>query len=56
MATIIFKIGDNLPSREGIWRTRDEIFGALMKKDFNIRSRHVSAVIVEVTKYLCMSR
>ena len=56
MAMIMFKAGANVPSREGMWIPQAVIFGTFLKNKFNIRWSHGSAVIVEVTKYLCMIR
>ena len=56
MARIMLNTGADVPSREGMWRPRATIFGTFTKKNFNTGCSHESAVIVEVTKYLCMSR
>ena len=56
MATIMFKTGANVSSIEGMWRPRATVFGAFMKNNFNTGRSHGSVVIVQVTKYLYMSR
>ena len=54
--TIMFNNVDDVPSREGMWRPGAAIFSTFMKKNFSTGWRNGSEVIVEVTKYLCMSR
>ena len=56
MATIMFNTGDTIPSREGRWRPLVVIFSTFVTKDINNGWRHGSVLVVEVTKYLCMSR
>ena len=56
MARIMFDTRDDVPSVEGTWRPRAAILSYLKKKNFDGGWSHGSAVLVEVTKYLCMSR
>ena len=56
MATIVLKNGDDVPSGEGMWRPRAAISRAPMKKNFDTGWSHGSVVIVEIAKYLYMSR
>ena len=51
--TIMLKTGANVTSGEGIWRPRDKIFGVLLNKSFDAVWSHRSAVMVQITKYLC---
>ena len=55
MTMIVLKDGYNVPSGEGTWRPRVAIFRAFMEKNFDTGWIHGSAVIVEISKYFCMS-
>ena len=56
MEMIMFNIGTVVPSIEFKWRPRTAIFRKFKKKNFNTELIHASLFIVEVNKYLCMSR
>ena len=56
METIVLNTGDNVPSGEVMWRPRAAIFRAFTKKNFDTGWSHGSVVIIEISKYLYMSR